>query len=201
MRRRAPDEQVEPFRRRVHEGAGNGLRDELSMWAASAIGDVINAWPEMPAGIHDRDADVWEALLAVADVAGGHWPKRAREAAKALVAEAKESSPSLGIRLLSDLRLIFDEATEMFTETILRKLHALDEAPWGDFKGKPLSDRGLAKLLKPYEVKPKVVRIGADVSRGYQRADLHDPWRRYLPSAEKNVTGVTSDTTPVGRTP
>ena len=28
----------------------------------------------MPAGIEDRNADVWEALLAVADLAGGDWP-------------------------------------------------------------------------------------------------------------------------------
>ena len=34
-------------------------------------------WPQMPAGVEDRDADVWEALLAVADEAGGHWPETA----------------------------------------------------------------------------------------------------------------------------
>ena len=48
----------------------------------------------MPAGVEDRDADVWEALLAVADAAGGDWPERARAAAVALVAQSKESTPA-----------------------------------------------------------------------------------------------------------
>ena len=73
----------------------------------------------MPAGIEDRDADVWEALLAVADAAGGDWPKKAREAAVALVKAAREVEPSLGIRLLADLKQIFGEAEEMPTEAIL----------------------------------------------------------------------------------
>ena len=67
------------------------------------------AWPEMPDGIEDRDADVWEPLLAVADAAGGDWPERARVAAVALVALSKESTPSLGIRLLADLRDVFGD--------------------------------------------------------------------------------------------
>src|SRR5262249_52073283 len=78
MRRRAPDEQVQPFRRRIYAEEGARLKERLAAWAASAIGDVIDVWPQMPPDIQDRDADVWEALLAVADVAGGEWPERAR---------------------------------------------------------------------------------------------------------------------------
>jgi Protein of unknown function (DUF3631) len=195
MRRRAPNEKIEPFRRRIHFEEGNKLRARLSVWAANMIGDVINTWPSMPAEIQDRDADVWEPLLAVADIAGGDWPGRAREAAVALVALAKESTPSLGIRLLSDLRNVFGDADALFTEIILRKLHALDEAPWGEIKGKPLNDRQLARWLRGYEVKPKPIRIGEDVSRGYTREDLLDAWKRYLPPLQvSSVTNVTSDT-------
>jgi hypothetical protein len=63
--------------------------------------------------IQDRDADVWEALIAVADLAGGTWPARARAAAVALVAEAKDTEPSLGVRLLADLRTVFGSADEL----------------------------------------------------------------------------------------
>ena len=70
-----------------------------------------NPWPEMPLGVADRDADVWEAPLAIADAAGGDWPARARAAAVALVAESKASSPSLGIRLLADIRTVFGDGT------------------------------------------------------------------------------------------
>ena len=35
MRRRAPNERVEPFRRRVAAAAGHALRDRLAAWAAA----------------------------------------------------------------------------------------------------------------------------------------------------------------------
>jgi hypothetical protein len=150
----------------------------------------------MPIGVKDRDADVWEALLAVADVAGGTWPARARAAAVAFVTEGKESSPSLGVRLLSDLRIVFADRDKMLTDDILGKLHALDDAPWGDLGGKPLSGLRLSRLLHPYGIKPKPVRIGAEVARGYVRVDLYDAWKRYLSQpVAKTVTPVTDVTT------
>ena len=197
MRRRAPDEKVEPFRRRVHQREGEELKEQFALWAENVKDSVIAEWPKMPAGVEDRDADVWEALLAVADQAGGKWPQRAREAAVAFVALAKESSPSLGIQLLSDLRNIFGNADAMGTEAILSRLCELEEAPWGDLKGKPLNDRALARLLKPYGVKPKSIRTGPgpkDVLRGYKREDLHDPWIRYLPPPNKSITTATGAT-------
>ncbi|MDP9437579.1 MAG: DUF3631 domain-containing protein [Actinomycetota bacterium] len=196
MRRRAPSEQVEPYRRRVHAPEGHTLRDQLAAWAAAVRGPITNAWPELPAGIEDRDADVWEPLLAVADAAGGTWPERARVAAVALVADSKESTPSLGIRLLDDIRTLFGLAEVMSTEDILTGLQGLDEAPWGELiGGKPLNSRGLARRLGGYGVKSKNVRIGASVHKGYARADLADAWSRYLsPPPKESATSATSAT-------
>src|SRR3954454_20939214 len=73
MRRRSPDETIEPYRRRVHEPDGRALRDRLSRWARLILKRVTGVWPHMPDNINDRDADVWEPLLAVADAAGGDW--------------------------------------------------------------------------------------------------------------------------------
>ena len=67
----------------------------------------------MPAGIQDRNADIWEALVAVADIAGGEWPGRARAAASALVAEAREVEPSLNIRLLADVWTTFGDTNDL----------------------------------------------------------------------------------------
>jgi hypothetical protein len=78
----------------------------------------------MPQGVEDRDADVWESLLAIADAVGGHWPKAAREAAVTLVSAAKESEPSLGIRLLADVRSAFGHDDTLATKTLLGRLHA-----------------------------------------------------------------------------
>jgi Protein of unknown function (DUF3631) len=199
MRRRAPNERVEPFRRRVAVEEGHALRDRLAAWAASIQDRIANVWPEMPPGVEDRDADVWEALLAVADAAGGDWPDRARAAAVALVAESRESTPSVGVRLLGDLRVVFGDRDTMSTEAILSALEALPEAPWGELVGgKPINARGLSKRLAAYGVKPKVIRVGTATPRGYTRADLVDAWTRYLPplSPMETATCATADPDP-----
>jgi hypothetical protein len=198
MRRRHQGETVEPFRRRIHAIEAGRIRDQIAIWAQAQTGDI--PWPELPAEIQDRDADVWEPLLAVADAAGGEWPKRARVAAVTLVTALREDGgPSLGVRLLSDLRTVFGDANEMSTRSLLALLHAMDEAPWGDLNGKPLDDRGLASRLRKYGVKSKTFRVGDGTVKGYSRTDLHDPWARYLPpSPVTSVTSVTSVTAVTG---
>lgn len=199
MRRRAPSEKIEPYRRREHSPEGTRLADGLAAWAASVEARVTGAWPEMPAGICDRDADVWEALLAVADAAGGRWPEAARVAAVALVADAKASTPSLGILLLSDLRNVFGAEEALSTETLLAKLHAIEESPWADLRGKPLDARGLSNRLRPYGVSPCNVRIGHSIQKGYTRPHLWDAWERYLaPVGGPPMEPATSATTATG---
>src|SRR5690606_4539759 len=126
------------------------------------------------ANVVDRDADVWEPLIAIADAAGGDWPERARVTAVTLVTHSKAATPSLGIRLLSDLRDIFADSDQLPTSIILDKLCALDDAPWGEMRGKPLDARGLAQRLKKYDVARTTIRIGMGTAKGYTRADLHD---------------------------
>jgi hypothetical protein len=200
MRRRKQSEPVEAFRRRVHAVEGEALRREIATWAASQTGPI--AWPAMPAGIADRDADVWEPLLAVADLAGGDWPRHARVTAVTLVTASREAEPSLGVRLLADLRVAFADAAFMTTVQILAALHGMEEAPWGDLYGKPLDSRGLARRLGQYGIKPEVTRVGATTVRGYQRATLEDQWSRYLGApAATSVTSVTSETSAPTATP
>jgi hypothetical protein len=203
MRRRAPSEKVASFRRRVYAKEGNAIRDQLAAWSASSVRAMTEAQPEMPEGIEDRNADVFEALLAIADAAGEAWPKRARLAAVALVAAAAEREPSLGIRLLADLREAFGTADQLTTAELLGRLHDLPEAPWNDLKGKPLNDRGLAFRLREYGVKSKNLSRGGVAGprpKGYAREDLHDVWARYLPPSpapsETPATSATSATKP-----
>jgi hypothetical protein len=73
MRKRKSDERIKPFRRRAYQPEGHALRNRLAQWAAN----LSLEWPAMPGGIADRDADIWEALLAVADAAG-HAMRRLR---------------------------------------------------------------------------------------------------------------------------
>ena len=195
MRRRAPDERIEAYRRREHAPAGAGLCERLGEWARANCDRLADARPEMPAGIEDRPADVWEPLLAVADAAGGDWPRLAREAALALVADAAVTPASLGVRLLADVRTAFGDRGQMATVELLETLNGLEEAPWGDLRGKALDSRKLARMLAPYGVKPETIRTASGTPKGYRREDLWDAWQRYLsPFASESATGATSAT-------
>jgi hypothetical protein len=185
MRRRAPGEQVDAFRRRIVQPPGHQLRDRLAAWARKVATKCGDAWPDMPDGVTDRPADVWEPLLAVADAAGGAWPRLAREACLELTQATSDSANSLGVRLLADLRDVFGDAHALHTTTILDRLHALDEAPWGHLRGELLNSRGLSKLLSQYSradgtpIRSRDVKIDGHTLKGYYRADLADAWLRY----------------------
>jgi hypothetical protein len=180
MQRRAPDEPIIPYRRRDHAEEGQRLCSELAAWAAAVASRVTV--PDMPDGITDRDADCWEALLAVADVAGGHWPDTANCSAVAFVALFREEGEERrGIRLLADMRTVLGDDDQAATTVILDKLLALPESLWADIRGKPLTDRGLAVLLKSYRIKSKNIRIGETVVKGYKREDFVSAWKRNLP--------------------
>lgn len=198
MRRRAPAEVIEPYRRRLHAFDGEALRDRLGAWIDEVKGDLEDAWPDLPDGITDRAADVWEPLLSIAEAAGGDWPERARVACVSLVTQAAERPATLGIRLLEDVRTSFNYvgADTLSSETLLTHLYALDESPWADMRGKPLDARGLARYLKKYEVVPRVIRQGDGTVRGYRREDLHDAWSRYLPLPACAPVTSETDVTP-----
>jgi hypothetical protein len=195
MKRRAPNEVIEPFRLRQVAPAGETLRKQLTAWAKASRDTLAVAEPVMPPGITDRPADVWEPLLAIADAAGGEWPARAREAALELTA-ARQSDPSLGVRLLADVRDALGDGDRIWTEELLDHLTKLDEAPWGDLRGKKLDARGLASRLRRFGIAPRQVRIGETTKKGYVAEDFFDAWVRYLPASppENSETGETSET-------
>ena len=199
MRRRRPSERVEPWRYRIHAPEGQQIADRLEDWSKErAAFSAEIPWPDMPDGIEDRNADVWEPLLAIADLVHGDWPQRARVAAVALVAAAADGKQTLRIQLLADLHRVFDGATAMHTDVIVGKLNALEVAPWGDLRGKELDARGLANRLRPYDVHPVDVRLGDVVRKGYKAEDLADAWSRYLSAASAtSATSATPDAEPV----
>ena len=134
----------------------------------------------MPDGITDRAEDVWEPLIAIADLAG--WGDRARIAAVNITTARRERDPSLGIQLLTDCRKVFTarNVDRLTTEDLLEALIALDDSPWSDLRGKPLDARGLARRLKKYEARPADHRFGDEVRKGYRTEEFHDAWTRYL---------------------
>ncbi len=204
MKRRAPHEHVEPWRQRINGPQGEELHERLREWSQT----VTPTWPMIPDEVTDRAADVWEALLSVAELAGDDWAKVARKSAVTLVADSGKATPSMGILLLRDLRKVFNDAHEdvLHTEDILHALAEMDESPWAVInRGEPLNKRGLSSRLGKYGIGPKVHRTTRGVFRGYSRAQFEDAWKRYpmpdldedtkggVPPPDSNVTNVTSD--------
>jgi hypothetical protein len=192
LRRRRHDEQVESYRESKVTRQAEPIRDALAEWMTSIGENLIEAEPDMPPGVDDRPAEIWEPLLAIADQAGGHWPTTARAACTHFVFN-KNTTPSLGVRLLADLRTLFAaEGTDrMHSAEIVTRLRAIEDAPWSDINGKPLDSRRLAQELSPYQVAPLTVKHNGTNAKGYvtyptstqvDQVGLTDAWARYLPS-------------------
>lgn len=182
MRRRANYEKIEPYRQRDQALAGENLKQLLEDWTTSIKAKVGNPFPDLPEGIVDRNADIWESLITIADCADEEWSDRARVAAVALVADSVDMVASLGVRLLGDMKPIFGEKESISTEEILTALRRMPEAPWSDIRGKPIDSRVLASKLSPYGIRPTTIRTGPTTPKGYLKADFIDAWTRYLPS-------------------
>ncbi len=182
MRRKTPAERVERLRIDRPE-ALTELARRCARWAADAVEALRAVEPTEPEGLHDRAADNWRPLLAVAAVAGGPWSERARAAAIALSGGAPDTEDA-AVQLLADLRELFEARdTEALTsESILAELTKREDRPWSEWsRGKPLTGRGLAKLLKRFGVAVKAVRFpNGTVAKGYARAWFSDAFERYL---------------------
>ena len=138
--------------------------------------------PDLPAGVVDRAADIWEPLIAIADVAGGSWPAQGRAAAVYFTSANVEARTS-GVELLDHIKEAFGAEPHIATTTLLDHLRIEMSSPWANIRGKPLDSRGLALRLKSYGIKSRNVRIGERVAKGYSAEDFSDAWKRYCPSA------------------
>jgi hypothetical protein len=168
------------------------LHQALVSLAEHYLDELADARPELPDELDDRAQDAWEPLLAIADLAGGDWPERARKAALALSGGSAREDDSNGVRLLADIRDIYErrDVDRIASATLVDDLHEIEESPWAEWYGKPITARGVAKLLARYEIEPKPFRFGEQTLRGYERAWFEDSWARFLPFA--SATSATS---------
>jgi putative DNA primase/helicase len=163
----------------------------------------------MPAAVFNRAADNWCPLVAIADAAGGDWPKKARDAA--LGREAAAEAESTSAMLLSDLRDMFTaletngdlfgtaydstvprpfgserpasqkETDRARSEHIAGYLNSLTARPWPTWnRGRGINPSNLAKLLKAYGIKVTHPRIGTLQLNGYRADQFNDAFLRYL---------------------
>ena len=181
MHRKTRHEQCE----RLSRLDGVELKRKCARFVADHQAEIASAEPKIPKGLSNRSADIWEPLLVLADLAGGRWPELARKAALALTGKAEERSP-IGALLL-DLYLVFTarEAERLFSRDLIAGLMEFGDRPWYELtRGKPLTDATLARQLGKYGIRPRTLRIGKVVSRGYLKSDFSEICQRYIPRSE-----------------
>lgn len=188
MKRATRAERPEPLRAAA-DAEGGELARRCARWVADHTDRLRDTDPALPAGLFNRAADNWRPLFAIAEAAGGEWPERLEKAAAAL-APADTDAEGRGVRLLADIKAIFDkrradrlEADKLSSADLCETLAADATGPWADYKhGKPIGQSQLANALKPFGIIPGTVRIGKATPKGYERAAFSEAWSRYLPT-------------------
>ncbi|MGH2975584.1 MAG: DUF3631 domain-containing protein [Solirubrobacterales bacterium] len=183
MQRKTAAEPVERFRFRVADAEAQPIRDGLERWAVGAVDLLLAANPDLSHELDDRAAEAWEPLLAIADMAGGDWPERARAAALALSSDGDRDEVTTGTLLLGAIREVFGEGDRITTTDLLSAINADEELPFGGWRdGNGIDGRRLARLLKPYGIRPRTIRVGDRTEKGYMRETFTEPWSRWLPT-------------------
>lgn len=182
MRRKTKNERADNLRHCDH-AAFLDVKRRLARWADDNGATFADMRPALD-GLHNRTADNWEPLLALADLAGGDWPKRARHAAIKLTG-SDEEAPSLNQELLGDIRAVFDrlKVERIHSADLLFELCSDEESAWATYnRGKPVALRQLAKRLNEFGIAPKQLKIKFENRNGYELAQFADAFTRYLAS-------------------
>jgi putative DNA primase/helicase len=181
MHRKAVNEECE----RLRNLDARELRRKCARFVMDHAQAIGRARAEIPAKLNDRAGDIWEPLLVLADLAGGEWPKLAREAAVNLTLSGQENNP-IGALLL-DILVIFVRTNQerLFSRALVEELNSIGERPWAEMRnGKAITEIWLARQLRPYGIRPKTTWIGESAAKGYLKEDFADVFPRYIPASE-----------------
>ena len=159
---------------------------KLARWAADNFDKLKNCDPQLPETAFNRLADNWRPIFAVAETAGGDWPKRASEAFAKLTSRDDVDAQGIGTTLLGDICDIFaaEKADRLPSSNLAEKLAAIEGRPWAEWgkHRKPISTNQLANQLRGFGVLPQKWRDGDETFRGYVLADFKEAFERYLPN-------------------
>jgi hypothetical protein len=139
----------------------------------------------------DRDAEMWIPLFAICAVSAPDRIEELKSCAIALTGSkaGDDASDSRPLRLLADIRAVWPKDAEHWdSKTLVKTLVGLEESPWAEYG---LSQAKLAKLLQPFGVEPRGIRIGKDTPRGYVYDALKAAFSRYLRA--ESATGDTDE--------
>jgi hypothetical protein len=193
LKKKRRNETVERFRKREAEEVARPIRERLEAWTKEekVMPTLRVARPTIPDALSDRQADICEPLLAIADLAGVEWPQKARQALIE-VCVSEENEGSISVKLLTDIRRVFDErgTDRLSTLDLVKALIALEtDNPWAPWWEKDVANNNvkgagtnLSRKLKRFGIKSRVIRTSDDSTpHGFYRTDFEDVWARYCP--------------------
>jgi len=158
-------------------------RRKMKRWADDSLAELEGSDPQMPDLRTDRAHDNWRPLFAIAGLVGGDWPKRVQEAALAIDGRGTaDEGADVKILLLHDVDRIFEERKESALRSawICEDLAQMEDRPWPEWsRGSAISAAALAHQLKGFKIRPKSIRFGSEIKKGYERASLADALNRY----------------------
>tara|TARA_R100000900_G_scaffold39187_2_gene32279 strand:- start:638 stop:1849 length:1212 start_codon:yes stop_codon:yes gene_type:complete len=161
-------------------GLTEPLRERISAWVEAQRTNIRCLPVEVPDVGNDRAGDNWLPLFTVSALLGGEWPSRCAKAFRELTVVEE---PELQTMLLRDIRQYFlaSGSSRVTSKDLCEALNSDEEGPWKTCSnGKPITPNLVGKLLRPYGVKPKTMRVGNSTLRGYEQAQLEDAFERYL---------------------
>lgn len=171
MAQRTDEQEVESYYPRQHAKTGLQVREALGKWASSVAARVGELFPDMPDGVTNRDAEIWEPLLSIASEAGGEWPERARAACVELVLnQSSEPAVSPAKRLLMALREVWQDSGNLPSSEVVARLLRLK--PYSSMWTTATAPREISALLSTYGISPVKVRDGNRTCQGYRRSDV-----------------------------
>jgi hypothetical protein len=181
MKRRRPEQKIDQWFPRMHVPEGKALGEVLGQWAGTIAREASLSWPDLPEGIEDRASEIWWPLLAIADAAGGEWPRKIREACRAMVLrEAAEAKPPPASQLLSDMAAVWPHTAagvpeaNAGTASLLQLLTELPGAPWASIWSEEAAPREMSALLAGRGIAPRKVKTGNPprALQGYRWIDV-----------------------------
>jgi hypothetical protein len=185
-------------RRTSHE---RELSQKLTRWVRDNFQRIEACDPVMPPDCFNRLADNWRPLIAIAQVAGGCWPERARTAFALLTSNDDLEAQGQGMLLLRDLRDLFaaEGGDRLTSATIIERLNHMEDRPWCDErKGHGVNANWLSRKLRPFSVYPRTIRTGVgqgETAKGYHLEDFDESFVRYL--TDSSLPSRHTVTTPV----
>ena len=183
LRRKLPQEKVERIRH-AEPLLFQELSAKLARFAIDNSTAVCISRPTLPPILNDRAQDNWEPLLSVATVASDDWYDTA--VATALkIAGSEEQSVTIGAELLSDIQDVFRaiNTDRISTTDLIKHLVSDEERPWAGYnKGFPIRPKQIASRLGEYKIHSKLVRVGTDVFKGFDKNQFTEAFSRYIPT-------------------